>query len=118
MSIRNVQCDHCPWRKSTKPAEDIPGGYCESKHRNLAGTIAEPGSLAGIGRSMRAMACHESPVGEEAECVGWVLHQLGPGNNLALRMLAMDGRYKHLRVVGPQHERFEDTLPKRSRTRG
>jgi hypothetical protein len=57
------------------------------------------------------MACHESPVGAEQPCVGWVINQLGPGNNIALRLLALDGRFKHVRTDGPQHLRFEDTLP-------
>jgi hypothetical protein len=58
------------------------------------------------------MACHESAVGKERECVGWVLNQLGPGNNIGLRIRAMDGRYNDFRAAGPQRERFEDTLPK------
>ncbi len=103
------QCKACPWRVGVKPLEDIPGGYCEAKHRNLKGTIAEPGRMPG--KEIRAMACHESPVGAERECVGWVLQQLGPGNNIALRLRAMDGQYNGFRTEGPQHQRFEDTLP-------
>ena len=117
------QCKACPWRVDCEPAKDIPGGYCETKHRNLKSTIAEPGALR-FG-PLRAMACHETTGGNERECVGWVAHQLGPGNNIALRMSALDGRYKSLKLVGEQHERFEDTLPLRllgrttpSRTRG
>ncbi len=109
MSVRNTQCKACPWRKGVKPAEDIPGGYCEIKHRNLKDTIATPG-LVQLG-PMRMMACHESPVGAEQPCVGWLINQLGPGNNIGLRMLAMDGRFKNVRTDGPQHRRFEDTLP-------
>jgi hypothetical protein len=108
---RTVQCAKCPWRKDANP-RTIPNGYSEKKHRALASTIAEPGlcSLRGNGR---AMACHET---HDAHCIGWLWHQLGPGNNLALRFQMMscenaDG----MRVVGPQHQRFEDTLPKRSR---
>ena len=107
-----TQCKACPWKKSTKPSRDIPGGYCATKHADLKSTIAEPGTLG----SGRKMACHESAPGSERECVGWVLHQLGPGNNIGLRLRAMDGRYKDYRTVGAQHERFEDTLP-RSRGR-
>lgn len=113
MNVRNKQCKACPWKKSTVPDEDIPGGYCETKHRNLDTTIAKPGDirLGGI------MACHESPVGAEQPCVGWVAHQLGPGNNIGLRMLAMDGRFQNIQLDGPQHESFEDTLPKPRRRR-
>jgi Family of unknown function (DUF6283) len=109
-TVRNTQCKACPWRKSTKPAKDIPGGYCARKHVGLAGTIAAPGVLSA--EPLRVMACHESPVGREQPCAGWVIHQLGPGNNIALRILARDGRFARVRVDGPQHERLEDTLPK------
>ncbi len=113
--VRTKQCAACPWKKGTKPARDIPGGYSEAKHCDLKSTIAEPGEFrAG---ALRAMACHESPPGREQECVGWVLHQLGPGNNIALRLAATDGRYRDLRTEGPQHTRFEDTLPKARRRR-
>lgn len=108
--LRTRQCKKCPWKKSVNP-RDIPNGYCEIKHKNLDSTIAKPGDL-NLG-SIRMMACHESSrPGGEYPCVGWVINQLGPGNNIALRLLARDGRFKDLRTVGPQHERFEDTLPK------
>jgi len=108
-NVRNRQCKACPWRKGVRPAEDIPGEYCETKHRALKDTIATPG-LVQRG-PLRMMACHESPVGAEQPCVGWVVNQLGPGNNIALRLLALDGRFRNVRTDGPQHPRFEDTLP-------
>lgn len=103
------QCEKCPWKVGSNP-RDIPGDYNEDKHRGLARTIAEPGkfTLGGI----HIMACHETPPGRELPCVGWLHNQLGVGNNLGLRMLAMQGKVStHVRVVGRQHERFEDTLP-------
>jgi hypothetical protein len=58
------------------------------------------------------MACHESESGDEAHCVGWLINQIGPGNNIALRMQMIKcPEAKYLKVYGPQHERFEDTLP-------
>lgn len=107
-SVRTQQCKACPWKKGVRPERDIPGGYCETKHEALERTIAKPGDI----RLGVMMACHESPVGAEQACVGWVAHQLGDGNNIGLRMLAMDGRYNNLKLDGPQHTRFEDTLPK------
>lgn len=113
MPNRNVQCAACPWKRSVVPERDIPGGYCEAKHEGLRSTIAEPGSVAGLqGGELRVMACHESPVGDEYPCVGWVLNQLGPGNNIALRFMARDGCFKDMRTVGPQWDTFEQTLPK------
>ena len=105
------QCKLCPWKVGVNPRE-IPGEYCETKHRNLKGTIAEPGSLAGIGGTLRFMACHETTGRRETACVGWLVHQLGDGNNIALRLAVVSGQVDaNVETVGPQHERFEDTLP-------
>lgn len=115
MSIdTRTQCKACPWRKDVVPERDIPGGYCEERHRNLKGTIAEPGVLD-TGPALRLMACHESKVGREFVCVGWLAHQLGPGSNIALRIAASGGRFPRFKLVGEQHECLADTLPKRSR---
>lgn len=112
MKVRNKQCAKCPWKKSTNPRE-IPGGYCEAKHRALTSTMADPDDPgSGLGQPMRLMGCHESPVGAEQPCVGWVANQLGPGNNLALRLLALDGRFKHIELDGEQHETLEETFPR------
>ncbi|WPE24248.1 hypothetical protein ShzoTeo12_54710 (plasmid) [Shinella zoogloeoides] len=103
------QCDKCPWKVSTDP-HDIPNGYDEVRHAALTTTIAAPGSLTGTGR---AMACHEHPVGEEAHCVGWLMNQLGPGNNIPLRLKVRSCENIDAVVLdGPQHETFAETLPK------
>ena len=103
------QCKKCPWRVDVDP-HDIPDGYCEIKHRNLKGTISS--GLASIGKSLRLMACHETPAGAELPCVGWLVNQLGPGNNIGLRIAVAAGRVDaNVETVGEQHERFEDTLP-------
>lgn len=106
------QCKKCPWRKDVDP-RDIPNGYCEVKHANLRNTIAKPGDIRGIGSDLRMMACHESNSrGGEIPCVGWLANQLGPGNNIPLRIAAMHGRVNaKFELVGEQHETFEDTLP-------
>ncbi len=103
-----VQCFLCPWRKEVSP-HDIPNGYSEALHCALRTTIADGVVLSG---PLTIMACHESKPGHEKHCVGWLHNQLGPGNNILLRIQVMaghiDARYK---LVGEQHERFEDTLP-------
>lgn len=100
------QCKKCPWRKSTNP-RDIPHGYCETKHRALKDTIANPAEFR-FGE-LRIMVCHET---EKLPCVGWLAQQLGPGNNIALRLVVMSGRIDSaVETVGEQHETFEDTLP-------
>lgn len=104
------QCEKCPWKKSTDP-NDIPGGYCATKHADLKNTIAEPGALPKP--LLRIMACHETMKGRELPCVGWLAHQLGPGNNIGLHLSVSIGRFDaNVETVGPQHETLEDTLPK------
>lgn len=108
---RTKQCAKCPWRKDVDPY-DIPDGYDVEKHKALACTIADPGSLANIGGTMKVMACHET---EDAHCVGWLMNQLGPGNNIAMRFAMLDcENSRDIKLVGEQHERFEDTLPVQS----
>lgn len=106
---RTTQCAKCPWRKDVDP-HDIPNGYCETKHANLANTIARPGDVSTImANRMNVMACHET---HDAHCVGWLMNQLGPGNNIALRMQMMwCDNIDKVKLIGEQHERFEDTLP-------
>lgn len=112
------QCAKCPWKESSDP-HSIPNGYTEDLHRALSSTIAEPGVLPEPNHEMRIFACHDSPIGEEAHCVGWLINQLGPGNNLPLRikMLACEN-LDRVQLDGPQHERFEDTLPARRDSTG
>lgn len=102
------QCDKCPWRVDVDP-HDIPNGYSADLHAGLACTIAEPGSLRSTGR---VFACHEHDSAEGVHCVGWLMNQLGPGNNIALRiqMISCENA-KSIRLHGDQHECFEDTLP-------
>lgn len=102
------QCAKCPWKVDTDP-HDIPNGYSEELHRGLACTIADPGSLR-LGGS--AMSCHEHPASDEAHCIGWLVNQLGPGNNIGLRLRMLNcENAKHIQIDGEQHATFEDTLP-------
>lgn len=109
------QCKACPWKISTVPDQDIPGGYCSTKHENLRSTIAEQARVPIPGTPLRLMACHETTGGNELACVGWLEHQLGRGNNIALRLAASrDPSLADYELDGPQHETFEDTLPEAS----
>ena len=102
------QCAKCPWRVDSDPHE-IPNGYSEDLHRALASTIAEPGSLR---RTGHAFACHEHEAADQVHCVGWLAHQLGPGNNLPLRIQMMSCENAGaIRLHGEQHQSFEETLP-------
>lgn len=111
---RRVHCRVCPWRKDVD-ANDIPNGYCEVKHANLRSTIASGDAMSQLAENqgMRMMACHESPIGEEKPCVGWLDNQLGSGNNIPLRIAASAGRIDYdYELVGDQHATLEETLPK------
>ena len=112
---RTVQCAKCPWKVSTDPHQ-IPDGYDPEKHKALAATIAGPdGNLGKIlnREPLRSMACHHSFNEHPEECVGWLNQQLGVGGNIQLRLALRDcPDVARLKVVGPQHETFADTLPK------
>lgn len=113
MSNPRHQCSKCPWKIDIDP-HDIPNGYCETLHKGLKDTIA--GDLRVEG-ALRIMACHESAAGKELPCVGWLKNQLGPGNNILLRLAVIRGHVNaHIETVGEQHEHFEDTLPKEMST--
>lgn len=106
------QCHACPWKKSTNADTDIPNGYDRQAHRRLQRTIAKPAEL---NLNVRVMACHESPVGAERPCVGWLHHQLTIGNNIGLRFRVFikrdpELRFDSLELDGEQHETFEATL--------
>lgn len=106
--LRNkTQCAKCPWKKSTNP-HDIPNGYEVKRHERLKSTIADQCS---IGRPLTMMACHETRVGEESFCIGWLMNQMGSGNNIGLRLKMMSYDLKGIKLDGPQHETFEATLP-------
>lgn len=104
---RTTRCAKCPWRKDVDPRE-IPSGYCETKHAALKSTIAND-PLTSIVRPTNAMACHES---HDAHCLGWLVNQIGSGNNIGLRMrMTSCENASRIQLVGKQHEKFEDTLP-------
>lgn len=103
---RTTQCAKCPWGVDVDP-HDIPNGYCETKHRALENTIARPGEL-NLSET-HAMACHET---HDAHCIGWLANQVGPGNNIGLRIRMMScENARDIKLQGEQHETFEDTLP-------
>jgi hypothetical protein len=106
---RTTQCAKCPWRVDIDP-HDIPNGYSEDKHCGLKNTISKPGDVGAMfAPGIRVMACHEM---HDAHCIGWLMNQLGPGNNLALRMHIRNcENMREVKLLGEQHKRFEDTLP-------
>lgn len=104
------QCKSCPWRVDCVPDEDIPN-YRLDLAEGLTRTI-QSGLPTLFATERRLMGCHYSKPGEEFPCAGWLHNQIGVGNNLGVRLSVMTGRMPVPEVDGPQHERYEDTLPK------
>lgn len=106
---RTHQCKKCPWKVSTDP-HDIPHGYDVEKHRALRETIA--GNNGNPFGPSKVMSCHEHSDHEGVYCVGWLVNQLGLGNNIGLRLRML--KCENIRDIvldGEQHKTFEDTLP-------
>ena len=105
---RTEQCALCPWKKSTDPRK-IPRGYSEEKHRALESTIADD-PAASIFKPTKSMACHAA---HDEFCIGWLVNQVGPGNNIGLRIHVRNcENFREIKLTGEQHETFKDTLPK------
>ena len=105
---RTRQCAKCPWIVGVDPRE-IPNGYSEDKHRELKNTIARSPLESLFSPFLNIMACHEM---DESYCIGWLKNQLGPGNNIGLRLRMMScTNADAIRLRGEQHKCFEDTLP-------
>ena len=116
---RTKQCKTCPWKAGASPSIDIaPYGYSLQKHKALISTISQsPLDFLFTDGPLRTMSCHHSTEGNEQHCVGWLHNQLGPGNNVGLRLWWRKVENAgELKVDGPQHETFEDTLPKTTPT--
>lgn len=108
MAAPRKQCKRCPWKVST--GKNIPNGFAEDARERLQRMTAVPGSLE---RTERMMQCHETPNEEPLPCVGWLVHQLGSGNNLRLRMAVISGQIDpNVETVGPQHSHPENVVPK------
>lgn len=107
MNLKHTtQCAKCPWRKDVNP-HDIPDGYSVDKHKALKSTISS--GLSSMAGQLRIMACHETG---DTHCIGWLMHQLGPGNNIGLRLaMRKCENLGEVQLCGDQHQRFEDTLP-------
>lgn len=102
------QCAKCPWKVSTNP-HDIPRGYSVEKHEALRKTIATDPLASILSKELHVMSCHDV---HSLPCVGWLDNQLGPGNNLGLRVAYRQGKFGPFKTVGKQHPNFDATLPK------
>lgn len=109
-----TQCTTCPWKVGCVPERDIPNyqlDLAKKLDRTIAASPEDSLRAALSGDGLQSMACHYSKSGEEIPCAGWIHNQLGPGNNIAVRLRVMGGHLPIPKVDGDQHERYEDTLP-------
>jgi hypothetical protein len=102
------QCPTCPWRKQA-----------QLQRFNLARFFAlEPSIRQGFGA---LFACHETPEGREAACVGYLHNQTRPDGtgpmNFHLRMALATDRFdpEALQVVGEQYPSFEQMVAANAR---
>lgn len=108
MTAPRKQCRKCPWKVGT--GKNIPNGFARDARDRMQRMTAMPGSLV---RTELLMQCHETPETKPLPCVGWLVHQLGPGNNLRLRMALIAGQIDgNVETIGPQHRRPEDVVPR------
>lgn len=94
------QCKTCPWRVENDPM-DIPNGPKEAAVDLLSGWST---GLQLAPSRMGGMGCHQSKMDEtDLPCVGWLAWELGPGNNIGLRVRVMrDPRLCNWELVGEQ----------------
>lgn len=104
---RTKQCPTCPWIEGNS-VENIPN-YNPDKHGALIDTIAEQGALNFC--ENRIMACHYSVDGNDEHCIGWLVNQIGAGNNIGMRIQMMQcENSKEIETIGEQRETFEETF--------
>ena len=101
-------CAKCPWIKDGNPYE-IPNGYSRDKHCALQATIASD-PIRSLVSPTPVMACDES---HDAHCIGWLVNQIGPGNNIGLRIrMASCVNAGKIQLRGKQYDTFEETIPR------
>ena len=110
---KTKQCVNCPWRVESQP-QNIPNGYTIDNHLDLSCTIANSENpindyldhlQSGV---LHVMVCHQTV---DAYCIGWLMNQLGNGNNIALRINTINIKNIYdVKLIGEQHKTFEDTV--------
>lgn len=102
-----TQCNSCPWRKDAR-LDDIPH-YDRGMHERLGNTCMVSGLESLQDHSW--MACHNSTATKKYPCLGWLMHALGPGNDISVRLTARDiSNIKDVRLIGRECTSFVETL--------
>lgn len=100
MSAPRKQCASCPWKTSIDP-DALPGKYGHVRRDAVARASAS--GTRSLRTDTPGMGCHVKRPGPVLPCVGWLVQQLGPGNNIGLRMQVAAGLVDgNVETVGPQ----------------
>jgi len=95
----SASCRRSPAGRRISPTRAV-GSADDSMCANRAGQTSQT-------RSRGAQRNCELP------CVGWLVNQIGPGNNIGLRLAVLSGQVDaDVRTIGPQHSTFEETMPR------
>lgn len=100
------QCGNCPWKKSTKLEDiDCKEGFDMDYYESVRDDYV---ACHDFDRSHKNMGCHKFP-NDSQPCIGWLLHEAGPGNNIGIRlMLSCVDNANELETFGPQHKSIKD----------
>ncbi len=99
MTAPRKQCASCPWKRSVDP-DRLPGSYGHVDRDAVATHSAE--GTRSLRRDTPGMGCHVKR-NAGLPCVGWLVQQLGPGNNIAMRIAVSIGQVDgNVETVGPQ----------------
>lgn len=94
---------------------DIPDGFNYETHRRLGADIQRTATRLGSNMELHMMACHDTPANtpREKPCIGWIANQMGPGNNIVLRLRAIsDPKFGDIRTIGKQRTSYAEILPR------
>ena len=107
---RIKQCKNCPWKIKIN-IHTIPNGYDSKAHNNLLENT--PKEYEFFPDKLNIMACHHSNDKDNMYCIGWLFNALGEGNNIPMRIKAMNiENISEIKVYGKQHTNFNDLKPK------
>ena len=103
------QCVTCPWRADVDPW-NMPGGHGYVLPEMLSSHT--PSGMESLATPvLRVATCHEAAIAKKLPCVGWLVHQLGPGNNFAVRLAVLRGSIDaNVRTLGKQRDLPEEIL--------
>lgn len=107
---RTKQCANCPWKKSTKHEDiDRREGFDVEYYKSVRDDFVSRPGFIGMSQDHDNMGCHKHPDEDDVPCIGWLAHEVGPGNNIGLRLwLTQFENSWDIETVGEQHKSIYD----------